>query len=50
MEMFEEIGITDLGKGLFELAAPIPAEVRHMERTVHGALREPVFMRFRTED
>lgn len=48
MKMFHEIGAVG-DERYFHLLKPIPAEVRHMEKT-GNALREPVFMRFRTED
>lgn len=51
MAMFKENGLSiESEDGVTMIQTPIPAEVRHMERTVHNALREPVFMRFRTED
>jgi len=50
MTMFRKIGMRKIEGGDYLLDKPIPAEVRHMENTVHGKLREPVFMRFRIED
>ena len=45
----EEYGAYEF-KDYYMLETPVAAEVRHMENTIHGKLREPVFIRFRDED